>query len=282
MTETEIPAADHTALAGTMWARAGAPGVIIAPGVGIERRFYRQFASWLHESGFAVVTYDYRGIGESKAAGVAGPDATLSAWSRNDTSGALRWALRELSDEIVFVGHSGGGQMFGMVEQAPAVKACVLVTAQSGYWRHWRGPRRIALALLWYLLMPGLTRLVGHFPGRLLGLGANLPAGAAREWASWCRSPGYLFDHITEADRRRYARLSLPMVSWSFTDDWYAPRPAVDALLARYGSAQIESRHIAPCEVGLRKIGHFGFFRPQSAQLWRSTVSWIEEVGRTA
>lgn len=39
---------------------------------------------------------------------------------------------------------------------------------------------------------------------------------------------------------------------------------------------------IAPAQFGLKRIGHFGFFKPQSeAALWPIVTAWIEEKTAT-
>jgi hypothetical protein len=34
---------------------------------------------------------------------------------------------------------------------------------------------------------------------------------------------------------------------------------------------------VVPAEVGVKAIGHFGFFRPKMKLLWQETVAWLEE-----
>jgi predicted alpha/beta hydrolase len=48
------------------------------------------------------------------------------------------------------------------------------------------------------------------------------------------------------------------------------------------GNPHLSRRHIVPAEVGLRAIGHFGFFRPQSAALWPEIVAWLEQTVSSA
>src|SRR5205085_6589798 len=122
--------------------------------------------------------------------------------------------------------------------------------------RLWPMPMRLAMAAVWYGVVPGVTRAVGYLPGAL-GIGEDLPAGVALEWAHWCRTPGYMVgDH--EVRRAGFARVTAPLLSFSFHDDPYAPRAAVDALLALYVNAKVERRFLRRDE---GRFGHFGFFR---------------------
>jgi len=50
----------------------------------------------------------------------------------------------------------------------------------------------------------------------------------------------------------------------------------IKSLHGLYANAPVEYRRIAPREVGVRHIGHFGFFRPQFEQtLWPLVPEWL-------
>ncbi|WP_377157171.1 hypothetical protein ACFJIX_01380 [Roseateles sp. UC29_93] len=38
-------------------------GLLIAPAMGVEQRYYAAFARWMAEQGWLVLSFDYRGIG---------------------------------------------------------------------------------------------------------------------------------------------------------------------------------------------------------------------------
>ena len=40
------------------------------------------------------------------------------------------------------------------------------------------------MAVLWHGVMPLVTRVVGYFPAQILGLGEDIPAGVAMQWAA--------------------------------------------------------------------------------------------------
>ena len=73
--------------------------------------------------------------------------------------------------------HSAGGQLLGLARNSDRVAAMLMISAPSGYWRLWKGRQRLLIGLLWFVLMPVMTRLVGYFPGRRMGLGVDLPPG---------------------------------------------------------------------------------------------------------
>src|SRR5476649_328120 len=64
-----IPCRDGYRLVGRLWRPAhgcGSGTVIVNPATGVLARYYHHFARFLTEQGFTVLTYDYRGIGESR------------------------------------------------------------------------------------------------------------------------------------------------------------------------------------------------------------------------
>jgi predicted alpha/beta hydrolase len=267
-----LPAADGYALAGSLFAPAGEPGrvVLVAPATGVRRRLYAAFARHLAGRGMAVMTWDWRGIGDSRPPRLRGFQATMLDWARGDLAGAIAWAgERYPGAKLVAVGHSFGGQSIGLAPNAGRLDALVTVAAQSGWWGHWPARNRLAYAALWHLVMPGVARAVGYVPG-WMGIGEDLPGGVARQWAAWCRRREYL------GDWSGHAAFRAPILSLSFSDDAYAPPAAVDALHRRYASAPVERRHVTPAEAGARRIGHFGFFRTGvTPTLWSDTADWL-------
>lgn len=272
--EMTIPATDGFALGATEF-RAAAPAagraVLIAPATGVRRRLYQPFAAYLATQGFHVLTWDWRGTGGSRPPDLRGFPASMTTWATRDLAGAIEWATQTYPGHRLYaVGHSFGGQAVGLAPNAQRLAGLVTVAAPSGYWGHWPRGRRWMLAALWYTAMPALTALLGYFPGRRLGLGEDLPAGVAHEWARWCRTPAYLGDYTLH---RRFAR---PLLALSFTDDPFAPPRAVRALHREYAAARLTERVVAPHQVGATRLGHTGFFAAGRApELWAEVAAWL-------
>lgn len=264
-----ISARDGYALGATVFGGAGdGPVVIVSSGTGVSQRFYARFATWLETRGFTVITYDYRGVGESRPFRLRGFEGQMRDWGLNDFEGVLRFADRAYPGRpVMVIGHSVGGQLLGFPESNEKVKAAITVGSQSGYWGHWPMPDKLAMGALWHV-MPAVAGVVGYLPGRL-GLGQDIPRGVAVEWARWCRQKGFFTDDgILTAG---FERVRAPVLSFSFADDPYAPRAAVDWLHRLFRSAPVERRHIEPRAVGLAPVRHFGFFRPR----FRDTL-WVQ------
>ena len=256
--------------------------VLILAATAVRRRYYARFAGYLAEHGMRVLSFDYRGIGDSRPGSLRGFSARMHEWARLDAAGALRHVHEAWGEtRPLLVGHSFGGQALGLLPQPLEARAALLVAAQSGYWGHWRGPRRLGMFALWHAAVPLLCRLFGYFPAARLGLGEDLPRGVAEEWAAWGRLRGYVFEADGGAWKEGYRAVTLPIRAYSFADDTFAPRPAVDALLEGYARAPIERRHLAPAELGARRIGHWGFFREGlQSSLWPEALTWLQQQAR--
>jgi predicted alpha/beta hydrolase len=277
--DLSIAATDGYPLAATVFSPAAeaAATLIINSAMAVRREFYAPFARAASGRGYATVTYDYRGIGGSRPPRLRGFAARASDWMTLDFEGVMQWTRRELRTSRTFVvGHSFGGNAFGLAPSAPVIDGGVFVAAQSGYWRHWPAPRRYVLGSLWHLVSPTLPRLFGYMPG-WTGIGNDVPAGVMLQWSGWCRRPGYASDERT-LDAGGYARVGAPLRFLSLADDvGYAPWPAVEALRRIYRAAPTEHVVVQPRAHGLDEVGHFGFFRARARPLWPLALDWLGE-----
>lgn len=248
---------------------------VIASATGVRRGYYAPFASWLARRGNRVVTFDYRGIGGSRPERLPHLDASLLDWCELDLASVVAWAANELGDGwISLIGHSVGGQLLGLLPDVSAIRAVVMVGSQSGDYRLWPSITERALyGALWHAVVPGIASTLGYLPGAL-GIGEDLPGGVAREWARWCRTPGYMVGGDGHGRRDLYRRVTSPILAFGFDDDDYAPPAAVSALLTLYGNAPITRRQVAQTEA---KVGHFGFFRDRfAATFWKEAADFLE------
>lgn len=262
---------------------------VIGSATAVPASYYRHFAEWLARRGYAVLSFDYRGIAASREALRPGEDVRLRDWARLDMAAALHAADKRRRTEeadqggqlgLLWVGHSLGGNSVGLVPGfEEKVDALLGVAAQVAYLGHWSGIARLQAWLFFYLMLPMAVRLFGHAPGRMLGPRAeNLPAGAALEWAAWGRRPGFLFGDESLARERSYHRFNGTVHLWSITDDHlFGPAAAVDALAGHFSVATVRRHVVSPADLGVAKIEHFGPFRRDlGARLWPRLLKPIE------
>lgn len=275
-----VRAADGRRLAVTFHdpvGRAPAATCLVAPAMGVRRTFYARFGRWLAARGVAAAVLDYRGTGGSRPLDLADVEARLTDLARLDLPAAdARLAARHPDHPRTYVGHSLGAQLFGLLPEPGRYRRMLMVNSGSAHWRLWPAPDRWVIAGMWYVLVPLLTRLYGHFPAGLVGMGDDLPAGVARDWARWARHPAYAVDEEGRPLRKGFRSYRGKIRAVGFTDDPFAPRRSAEELLGFWERADRELLHRSPEEVGREAVGHMGFFRDESRErLWPESADWL-------
>ena len=275
-----LPARDGHRLAVDVHLPIAAPiraACVVAPAMGVPRTYYRPFATYLAEAGIAALVPDYRGIGGSRLGSLRGFCAALHDWADLDLAAVLAHARTAFAGKpIVWVGHSVGGQLLGLLSDAPVERA-LFVGSQHGHWRSWPGWPKLAMAALWYVGIPVLTTLTGKLPMKAFGQGEDLPANVAREWARWGRDREYNVGFARRRGASGFDRFRGPLRSYAITDDSYAPPRSVYKLADAFRAARTEVIEVGPDAIGTRQLGHFGPFRKHAEPLWRTWREWLLE-----
>jgi predicted alpha/beta hydrolase len=254
--------------------------LVIGSALGVPRYFYYKFGRFFAENGYNVVTFDYRGIYQSRKTVPSGAEMRMSEWGTYDIEAALRYALEDLdTDKLYYLGHSCGGQLLGLAPSCKNIDRIAFVASQSGYWKLWPFPFNIGLLITWQFLFV-LAAIFDYVPTKLLGISSlDLPSGVARQWAEWGTTSGYLFNEKHQLDTSRYKELKVPILAYDFDDDiLLAPARSVKALLSKYSAADIYEHHVEHNSLNLNKIGHFGFFKEKLKEtLWQETLDWFNK-----
>lgn len=235
---------------------------LVCPAMGVSQGFYHAFALWLAEQGYSTLTFDYRGVGRSRQGSLRELEVDVVGWARLDAGAALQRILRE-GLPVLWIGHSLGGQILPFVPEIERVQRVVTVASGSGYWRENAFPLRLAVWWLWYVVVPLSMRLYGYFPGRRLKKVGDLPRGVMAQWRQWCLDPEYAAGSFAPL----YAQVKLPIRSLSFTDDEFMSERNIRSLHEHYTASKVELERYAPGQLGVKSVGHFGFFR--RPELWR-------------
>lgn len=266
----ELCAADGARLAARLYRAGGRArgAALLAPAMAVPQRFYEAFASHLAARGITTLTFDPRGVGASRRGSLREVDIDIIGWAERDAQAALDH-LRAVAPElpVTWIGHSLGGQIVPFLRDHDELGKIVTIAAGSGYWRHYPPKLRRKVWLLWWGAAPLLPPLFGFFPGQRLGMVGDLPTGVIRQWRKWCMHPEYAAAE-GEAMRERFAAVTTPLTSLSFTDDELMSHDNIAGLLALYRRAPIEAVRLDPGELGVRRLGHFGFFRAEHGALW--------------
>ena len=277
--DTTIAARDGYALAASVFVPQSAPrgAVLINSATAVPRKIYRGFATYLADQGFAVLTYDYRGIGGSRPASLRGFNVRMRDWAALDVTAAIdhmRMVWPKL--QLGVVGHSFGGQAVGLAPNNGEISRALFVAAQAGYWRLFHSPEKYRVYAMLRLIGSPAARVLGYVPGRL-GIGEDLPRDVFLEWTKWVMNPRYFFDDTALQALENFPNYRGALRAICLTDDPWATPPAVDLLCSGFTGTAAERADVSPAEVGAAKIGHFGFFRPERRDtLWRDAAVWLK------
>jgi predicted alpha/beta hydrolase len=284
-----FPANDGTPLTGILYEPADGsdrPPVLIAGALGVAQRHYSAFAAWLAQRGHRVMSFDLRGMGASRLpqhrSSLRGLDADLLTWARNDFPAAVAHLCAIHGGQpITVLGHSLGLHHAGMTDEQTQsrIAHAIGVASGAGYWRDWAAPSRRVAPLMLHGAAPLLLPLFGYFPGKRLGMVADLPGPAMRQWSRWCRHPQFAWGADPDLVKPSLATARFPVTAFSFTDDEAMTEACTQKLLCAFSHAPTRLIRVAPGDVGLQRIGHLGAFRPdRSMTLWGRFADAISEI----
>ncbi|MBP7555504.1 MAG: alpha/beta fold hydrolase [Chitinophagaceae bacterium] len=251
----------HRAIGCNLYMATGSDKVlIIVSATGVLQSFYRKIAEFFQGKGISTITFDYAGIGESLRGGIKDEKSHLLNWGNRDLEAVIQYAIETFpGHKLILLGHSIGGQLIGLAPSSLRADKIILVAAQSGYWKFWKGITRIRMWLNWYLLFPVLTKGFGYFPSKKFGKMENLPKNITEEWAKWCRSSNYLFARVS-SDDLYFDRIKCELTAISIEDDFFAPKKSVEWMTERFSGAPVKRLHFFPVSFKAVKIGHFSLF----------------------
>ncbi len=120
---TYFPAADPVAT------------VVVHPATSVPAGYYHRFAAYLASEGLSTLTYDLRGMGQSKPRTLRGFHADKIVWGEQDMSAAFEWLEDQHPDLPHFVvGHSVGGQFQGIAKRPQDIDGLLSVGSGFGSW----------------------------------------------------------------------------------------------------------------------------------------------------
>jgi len=250
-------------------------------GTGIPQKLYENFAINLAERGFTVITFDYRGIGDSNLRHPKKEKSRLSDWGKLDMTSIFDWVISTYPNQKkIIVAHSMGGQLIGFMDNYKHIDAIILIASATGYWRDISSPVKWKLGFLFYFLMPLHFKSFGYLNAMQINQGENLPKNVALELRKWCLNPNYFKDEFEKnLHPTFYDKIKVPIYSIQVEDDPLANSITANKLLEYYNSSKIDKKVIKPKTYGVSKIGHTGFFsRKFINNLWNDLTSRIEKT----
>ena len=268
---------DGATLVGQLFRPEGSPraAMLLNGATGVPQDYYRHFAAYaaqVHD--LVVMTYDYRDMARSAQSHVRGSTARMSDWGIADQEAARAKLRRHYPGLPLWVlGHSLGGMTLPL--QADTTDIARVITVASGNVRHTDHPwpyRALAL-MFWFGAGPIATAALGYMPGKLLGLGADVPSPAYWQWRRWCTSRdtfGGETGRILPSVRWKNPQTEVKLIA--FEDDDVIPPKCVALLAENYGRNKSDITILKPQTFGLREIGHIGAFARRNRAVWDSIL----------
>ena len=256
-----------------------AAAVVIHSATAVAQRLYAGFAEYLCANGFAVLTYDYRGIGASGSP-KRNRHLRMRDWMEQDVPAAAAWMAGRFPGLPQFaVGHSLGGQALVLGNGTDDLAGFVAVGSHGGVTRAVEVRReRLRVTLVLRVVGPLCARLLGFAPARRLGLGEDMPGTAVLEWSGWSRRPGYFFDDPSMHAAKRAASVRTDVLAVGLSDDLWATPTQIGPFFSHLVNARVERRNYTPDDGGVPAIGHMGFFRRgMKDKLWPDILTWLED-----
>lgn len=286
LNKIQISSKDDVKLAGILLKPENPKAIIqINSATAVPKEFYSSFAQYLMENNFAVLYYDYHGIGESKPeTGLKGIKYQYTDWAKYDMSAAIDFCKKEFPKlPFLILGHSVGGQMIGLVPNTNGnVKGMVTVNTSSGYGGNMKFKDRFRNFYFFEIIRPISLALFGYGKLKKLGIMEDIPKNIYNDWREWCSVSDYFFDkkYFNNIEGiEGFQNISFPIDVYISTDDDIATEKNVTSFWKHIKSSKSINFHwLNPKDYGLKEIGHFSLFRKKHKEiLWPIILNKLEQ-----
>lgn len=251
--------------------------LLINSATGVKQQIYFSFAKYLAEKGFTVITYDYRGIGESKPKKMNGFKASMRIWGTVDFKTVTNFIKKEYAGFDKFcLGHSVGALILGMNADSKIFKKFIFVATQDAYLGNLNFKVAVAGLLGFGIALPIMTHFLGYFPANRFGLGESLPKGVAFDWQTLIlnkKSTKRLYE-TNEADFSK--NLYQPtFIIHAEDDSWVTQKGMRNLMKTTYPHLKTTYREVKISESDKSEIGHVNFFRSFNRGLWKIVLEQL-------
>lgn len=252
-------------------------GVVLNGATGVRRQFYEHFARYLCEQGFTVLTYEFRGIGDSRTKQSHSPEPSMLHWGQRDMDAVLKLFIeRNPNLKIKGIGHSIGGQLLGVLPDNNRYEGFLSIASQHIYWKNWKLKDRPLTVAFFFVILPFFYKLFGGLPSWVLG-SEYLPKQVARDWSRFGRKKAWVADEQGNPLRQGYKGFKGKLQFIGMTDDKrFAPPSCINCLYQEFEQADKEIIFLDPKSLGMKAIDHFGFFQKKmNKQAWHDCAQWL-------
>ncbi len=252
--------------------------LLINSATGVKQQVYFSFAKYIAEKGFTVITYDYRGIGESKPKKIKNFDASMRIWGTEDFKTLTEFIQQNFANHQKYcLGHSVGALILGMNEDSTIFEKFVFVATQDAYIGNLSFKVAITALLGFGIALPVTTKLFGYFPAHYFGLGESLPKGVAFDWQTLIlhkKSTRRLFEKTGKYFSENLTQNTF--IIHAEDDSWVTKKGMENLMTKSYPNLNPEYREIKISESEKGEIGHINFFRSFNKNLWKIVLNELD------
>lgn len=253
--------------------------IMIGPATGIKRKFYANFAKYLAENNYGVITYDNNGIGDSVNGDLKSDKSSLQSWGEKDMPNVFNMLKKTFPNtKYHLIGHSAGGQLVGLIPNCNEFTSMFNFACSSGSIRNMKMKFKLKAKIFMDIFIPLNNFLFGYTNAQWVGMGEPLPKMVAQEWSKWCNGTGYVKTAFNKTIRTHwYNEISFPSMWVNATDDDIANNKNVEDMISVFPRISSETLTLNPKDYNLKEIGHMKFFTKENKILWDISLKWLNK-----
>ena len=242
--------------------------LLFFPAMGVEARYYRDWAISMAQRGFLCCISDLRGHGSSNIRPRRGTDFGYHSMIEQDYQTAINGVLNYAeADKIYLGGHSLGGQLSCLYAATRNLdqkwlSGLVLIAACTIHHKGWAGSRGIAMRIIPYFFSATVTAL-GYFPGNKLNFAGVEARQQLLDWAQSGIQGMYKPQGYENVLEPLMQKVQVPLLAISFEGDSYAPEAAVDHLVSKMSGCKVNRQHLTIQNYPKEILHHFQWARKQ-------------------
>ena len=253
--------------------------MLINSATGVKQQVYFSFAKYFAENGFTAITFDYRGIGDSKPKKMNGFHATMRIWGTDDFKTVTAFIKKNYQNHQKFLlGHSVGALIIGMNENAHIFDKFIFVATQDAYIGNLKANIAASAVLGFGIAVPLTTKFFGYFPAHRFGLGESLPKGVAYDWRTLIlskKSTSRLYEKIATHFSKDLKQETF--IIHAEDDPWVTMKGMENLMNNVYPYLKKTYREIKVSDSEKGEIGHINFFRSFNKKLWKIVLDDLQE-----
>lgn len=244
--------------------------ILLNSGLGIKKEYYHDYCVFLRNHNNVVVSYDYRGINNSKIDRI-----NILDWAKVDMLSVINWIdfTFDSSTTKILLCHSIGSLLLGLCPKYSFFDKIIFFSPNFGFKNFFSRSNKFILSI-GYLLIP----LINYKLFRLLIRNLNIPINLIKD------SYYLLHDDMTILERFEknnieyfFHLISSPILIVYFEGDQFNTLEGIKRIVGFFTNSQNRIEIISDKLVSKENI-HSSFFKKKNHTLWEILSKLIENL----